>query len=460
MLLPRLDTSGRPSFICTAGVLLIAAVLLLSSGPALGCGPGRLYAKRRIPRKLNAFVFKQHVPNVPENTLGASGLPEVKITRDHPKFKQLVPNYNADIVFKDEEGTGADRLMTQRLTEKVNTLAISVMNMWPGIRLRVTEAYDEEGYHAKNSLHEEGRAVDMTTSDRDRSKLGMLARLAVEAGFDFVYYESRSHVHCSVKSESADASKIGGCFSGSSTVQTLQGQVKMSGLKVGDSVLVVKPDGSLGYSEVILFLDRDENQIRLFQRIVTESGAKITITPSHLIFRSDENRTLDISEGHATFAKYIEIGDYLYVKRDTAAGSRISLERVIAVESGSEKGSFAPLTKEGNVVVNDVLASCYALLDDQSLAHFAFFPVRFMSDIEHLALNLLEKLPFSQMKEIISSHFEFLPAKFTSNMKHAMFHMLEKFHFVKLMPKNVTSQKGMHWYPELLYKMSYYLLLN
>lgn len=91
-------------------LLLLIASLFTS---AAGCGPGRGIGGPRRKRKLTPLVFKQHVPNMSEQTLGASGVSEGAIQRDTPKFKKLEFNSNRDIKFKDEEGTGADHVMTR-----------------------------------------------------------------------------------------------------------------------------------------------------------------------------------------------------------------------------------------------------------------------------------------------------------------------------------------------------------
>ncbi|KAK3931169.1 Tiggy-winkle hedgehog protein [Frankliniella fusca] len=287
------------------------------------------------------------------------------------------------------------------------------MNQWPGVRLRVTEGWDEEGPHATDSLHYEGRAVDVTTSDRDRSKYGMLARLAVEAGFDWVYYESRAHIHCSVKSESSQAARSGGCFPGSSVVRTPEGERRMSELRVGDSVLARdEATGRLAFSEVLMFIDRTPDERRQFLRVRTAGNRTLTLTPAHLVpvvrrrpqrqrpRRPEESNSVEDADDQVVteFAERVAAGDRVLVpgatRHDRAAEQAAEaaqdavLDTVVDVQLVLERGVFAPLTRAGTVVVDDVVASCYAVVDSQRLAHWAFAPLRVWFNLRDAAYRL------------------------------------------------------------------------
>lgn len=348
---------------------MLGVICLSLVSSAMGCGPGRGYGRRRHPKKLTPLAYKQFIPNVAEKTLGASGRYEGKITRNSERFKELTPNYNTDIIFKDEENTGADRLMTQRCKDKLNSLAISVMNQWPGVKLRVTEGWDEDGHHFEESLHYEGRAVDITTSDRDKSKYGTLSRLAVEAGFDWVYYESKAHIHCSVKAENSVAAKSGGCFPGSSTVTLEDGSQKtLRELRPGDRVLAADTRGNLVYTDFIMFLDQDSSTRRMFYVIEAESGQKLVLTAAHLLFVGHN------SSMSAVFASHVRPGQRVFVL-DTKH-QRLEAVRVKRIYTEEHEGSYAPVTMQGSVVVDHVLASCYAVIQDHELAHWALVPVR------------------------------------------------------------------------------------
>lgn len=76
-----------------------------------------------------------------------------------------------------------------------------------GAKLKVHDAYRpaaKNKIHLENSLHCEGRAIDLTC---EGISLSELAKLCWQAGFDFVLYEvprnSGRHLHCSVKRQPA-----------------------------------------------------------------------------------------------------------------------------------------------------------------------------------------------------------------------------------------------------------------
>jgi len=148
-------------------------------------------------RNRTQLVIGERMPNDAEaNVVGSADAP---ISRASSNFKTLVECEDCPFVFKDEERNKSDRMMTPRLRRNLLALSKLVSQTWPKLELRVTEAWDDRREHGMGSVHYEGRAADITTSDQDPAKLGTLAALAVKAGFDWVYYENAAHVHVSVK---------------------------------------------------------------------------------------------------------------------------------------------------------------------------------------------------------------------------------------------------------------------
>ncbi len=176
--------------------LALALALCLSGCEELG-QLDRSDGDSLVKRSRTQLALGERMPNEPEALV--VGEADAPISRSSAAFKSLVECEDCPFVFKDEERNKSDRLMTPRLRRGLTQLSRLVSQTWPKLELRVTEAWDDRREHGAGSVHYEGRAADITTSDQDPAKLGKLAALAVRAGLDWVYYEDASHVHVSVK---------------------------------------------------------------------------------------------------------------------------------------------------------------------------------------------------------------------------------------------------------------------
>lgn len=176
--------------------------------------------------------------------------------------------------------------------------------------------------------------------------------------------------------DSSQASHSSGCFASDSTVQTETREIRrLSQLKVGERVLSVNSNGETVYSEVIMFLDRDVNQTREFVQIKTSGEATIRTTPAHLllVWKPHQHETKYL------YADQVEENDFLLVN----VNNNLEPQRVTEVRAVVSRGFIAPLTREGTVIVDSVAASCYALVNSQSLAHISFLPFRTMKTLSN-----------------------------------------------------------------------------
>lgn len=181
----------------------------------------------------------------------------------------------------------------------------------------------------------------------------------------------------------------------------------------GDKVLAADELGNTVYSDFISFLDRDVNVQQTFLVLETsEPNVTLRLTAAHLVFVRD-NTTASVME--AKFASGVKPGQEVFVWEGRGRLRSARVNRVYAVE---DRGSYAPLTAHGTIVVDAVLASCYAAVETHHWAHRAFAPIR-LGHVLTATSWWRWIIPYS----------------------------------------NVTSQQdGIHWYPKMLLHVGTWLL--
>jgi hypothetical protein len=162
----------------------------------------------------------------------------------------------------------------------------------------------------------------------------------------------------------------GPCFSEVATVDALEGGiVTVKDLQVGDSIRTKSNDYQLVYA----FGHYNSTLSVPFLRIELNNVTPVEITAEHLVFLEGQN--------YPVRADSVRIGDSL---QSPIVHERGAL-RVTGIKEVMRKGFYAPMTKDGTLVVNGIVASAYAAIPD--MEHHPFFPHRWLAFMCHFSMS-------------------------------------------------------------------------
>lgn len=157
------------------------------------------------------------------------------------------------------------------------------------------------------------------------------------------------------------------CFPSDATVDTIDsGKVTLSSLQVGTRVRVLDEKNQITYSPIIAFLHRDMDEHAMYKRIRTKNSL-IELSKRHLINQRQNG---------FIWAENLHEGDEILVVSSNIQ-NETEWEEVLEITDVYKQGLMAPLTEQGTIIVNNVHASCYALVKSHQVAHFALAPYRF-----------------------------------------------------------------------------------
>ena len=168
------------------------------------------------------------------------------------------------------------------------------------------------------------------------------------------------------------------CFPGSSIVVLENGHIRVpiSSLIPGDRVLAMSTTGDPMFTDFIGFMHMDMSLKTDFLSIQTDTSV-LKISRNHLLMVFQDE---DQSVGVYDFARNVRVGHYV-LNRIHEGNFRKSL--VTSLSYSEAMGVFAPLTQEGTIVVDDVVASCYATVPSHYFGHLGTWPYRIWKQYIH-----------------------------------------------------------------------------
>ncbi|KAI8475604.1 MAG: hint module-domain-containing protein [Monoraphidium minutum] len=142
------------------------------------------------------------------------------------------------------------------------------------------------------------------------------------------------------------------CFPGDATVALRGGATKaMRDLAVGDSILVLKADGSAAFEDVYFFDHQVDGGSHSFVKLNLADGSSLELTSGHFVPVGESLAAAVMKRAGA-----VAEGEPLLVMSGGGAEAVI----VASIEAITKPGLFAPVTASGTLVVGGVVASAYS----------------------------------------------------------------------------------------------------
>ncbi|EYC13111.1 hypothetical protein Y032_0045g1272 [Ancylostoma ceylanicum] len=157
------------------------------------------------------------------------------------------------------------------------------------------------------------------------------------------------------------ASGVPACFTGDTQVETPSGVKRMDELKIGDLVLTAERNSTV-FTPVISFLHRLPETVASFIKVETDED-ELKLTPQHFIYKVDcDNIDYNVE---MVYAEDLKAGDCLYRSRADAL-HKVNIRSVSVVR---ERGVYAPMTRSGDLLANDIYVSCHNVVKTSTLSH-------------------------------------------------------------------------------------------